>query len=136
MAQTQELRDIAWSKDAHEEIFASERRKTVKSWRLHKTVHDELMEDIRKVCSKPEGVRLINKILGLTGVFRSAMTGNSMTYYNLGQNDLGFKIFEWLTEAAPEVMCGFIRDQSDILRTRTMRAENTISDAEAKARDE
>ncbi len=49
----------------------------------------ELMLSYKSMLSSPDGKRVLWDILSFCGVFRNAMTGNSKTYYNLGQQSVG-----------------------------------------------
>jgi hypothetical protein len=49
----------------------------------------DLMLSYKSMLSSPDGKRVLWDILSFCGVFRNAMTGNSKTYYNLGQQSVG-----------------------------------------------
>jgi hypothetical protein len=49
----------------------------------------ELMLSYKSMLSSADGKRVLWDILSFCGVFRNAMTGNSKTYYNLGQQSVG-----------------------------------------------
>lgn len=60
------------------------------------------IKDLQTVLSTREGLRVLWRILEAAGVFRSAMTGNSNTFYLLGRADVGKEILADLAEAYPD----------------------------------
>ena len=57
---------------------------------LERLAADEaLILSYKVMLSSPDGKRVLWDILSFCGVFRNAMTGNSKTYFNLGQQSVG-----------------------------------------------
>ena len=48
-----------------------------------------LLLSYKSMLQSPDGKRVLWDILSFCGVFRNAMTGNSRTYFNLGQQSVG-----------------------------------------------
>lgn len=56
-------------------------------------------EDLKWILSDPRGRRFIWKILEFCKVFNTTMTGNSYTYFNEGQRNVGLRIFDEMNQA-------------------------------------
>lgn len=50
-------------------------------------------EDIKKLLETPYGKRILWLFLEWSGMFQDPMTGNSWTFYKIGEQNLGRKIF-------------------------------------------
>lgn len=59
-------------------------------------------EDIKRLMSQKWGRRLMWSWLEFCGVRRTAMTGNSQTYFLLGQQNVGLMLEAGIMEHAPE----------------------------------
>jgi len=79
-----------------------------------------LMEDLQKTFSTPQGSRVLNWILGLCHVGASTFTGNSQTFYNCGQQDIGHTILNHIQEADPEIYSRLLKQKAAILQARTI----------------
>lgn len=55
---------------------------------------EQQLADLRSLMKTKSGRRLAFRILELTGVNRSSFTGNSTTFFNEGQRNIGL----WLTD--------------------------------------
>jgi hypothetical protein len=60
------------------------------------------VEDVRWLMSAPQGRRLMWSWLEFAGVYRTSMTGNSMTFYNEGVRSVGLMLIGSIMEHAPE----------------------------------
>jgi len=60
------------------------------------------MNDLASVLDTKHGRRFIWRFLGECGVFKSSFTGNSQTFFNEGQRNVGLKLLSEIDEAAPE----------------------------------
>ena len=49
-------------------------------------------DDWKWLMSTPRGRRIVWRILSLTGMFRSSFTGNSQTFFNEGERNVGLKL--------------------------------------------
>jgi hypothetical protein len=57
---------------------------------LERLANDKsLMLAYKSMLQSPDGKKVLWDILSFCGVFRNAMTGNSKTYFNLGQQAVG-----------------------------------------------
>lgn len=54
-----------------------------------KVQNEALLLAYKSLLKSPDGKRVMWDLLSFCGVFRNAMTGNSRTYYNLGQQSVG-----------------------------------------------
>ena len=60
------------------------------------------LNDIKKVLSFVEGRRLLWRILGETGLYKSSFTGNSNTFYLEGKRAIGLFLISEMMESRPE----------------------------------
>jgi hypothetical protein len=51
--------------------------------------NEALLLAFKTMLKSPDGKRVLWDILSFCGVFQNAMTGNSMTYFNLGRQSVG-----------------------------------------------
>lgn len=50
------------------------------------------IEDFKWLMAHKQGRRLMSRLLASTGVFRTSMTGNSQTFFNEGQRNIGLML--------------------------------------------
>lgn len=53
---------------------------------------EQELNDIRYLLSTPSGIRFFRRIMAKFGLFRNAMTGNSNTFFHLGEQN----VTQWL----------------------------------------
>lgn len=59
-------------------------------------------EDLRAVLATPEGRRVLDRVMDRSKMMsREIFTGNSSTFYNLGQRDIGLWLYGEVMSAAP-----------------------------------
>lgn len=68
---------------------------------LAKTEARTLAEDVKWLMSSPRGRRIVWRVLGLAGIYRSSFTGNSETFFREGARNLGLQVLGWVNEHAP-----------------------------------
>jgi hypothetical protein len=78
--------------------------------------YQQLLMDIKTTFSTEHGLRVLNFLLGLCQVGRSIFTGNSTTFYNAGQQDIGQDIIDIILEAEPEIYAALLRKRANELR--------------------
>lgn len=59
-----------------------------------KRLNEEVLTDLEAVMSSRVGRRFVWRILGKSNLTQNAMTGNSMTYFLLGQQSVSNELFE------------------------------------------
>jgi hypothetical protein len=86
---------------SREEIIDREKRlEREKLNRAKADAHEaQLRRDRQRLMTSPEFRRVAADILKRGGMFQSVMTGNSMTYYQAGRQDLTREIWTTLAEA-------------------------------------
>lgn len=69
--------------------------------------------DLKRVMSSAEGRRVFSRILQFCGSFKSpfAMDSNS-AYYNMGHQNVGFKILADLSTSCPELYVKMIEEEN------------------------
>jgi hypothetical protein len=80
---------------ADEEIVKTRKRK-------EESVRDRELHDLRTVMASLEGRRFIWRLLDRAGVFRTSFTGNSTTFFNEGQRNMGLIVLADVHEACAD----------------------------------
>ena len=75
-----------------------------KSKKQQEFERNEELRDMKKVLSTVEGRRVLWRFLVQCRTFSSIMTGNSMTYYNSGQQDLGHYLMAEIGESDEDAL--------------------------------
>ena len=94
-----------------------------------KRLQEREQGDIRKVLSLPEGRRFVWKLMSDAGVFRSSFTGNSQTFFNEGQRNMGLVILNQVMGAKPEA---FTQMQAEAASEKRQHDEELKKAQEAK----
>lgn len=81
-------------KKAEEDRKKKEREEKVRQFELNGT--------IKELLKVKAGRDYVLHLLGKAGIFRTTMTGNSMTYFNEGMRAFGLQMIDELSKAAPE----------------------------------
>ena len=76
------------------EFNASDEKSVKSQTQKDKNIRDTELEDWRLLLSKQWGRRLVWRILDQTGMYRTSFTGNSTTFFNEGQRNIGL----WLVD--------------------------------------
>lgn len=66
--------------------------------------------DFVDIMKTPHGRRFIHGLIGFCGVFKSSYTGNSATFYNEGQRNVGLMIMSKINEHCPELYVTMINE--------------------------
>lgn len=59
-------------------------------------------EDLRAVMSTAQGRRFLWRLLEQTGIYKLSYTGNSETFFNEGQRNIGLKLLAEMHRVDPE----------------------------------
>ena len=62
------------------------------------------LDDLAKILTMPEGVRVFAKYIEDGRIFSSSFTGNSHTFFNEGERNFALRMFSDICEAAPDVV--------------------------------
>lgn len=71
---------------------------------------EQQAEDVRWLMADPRGRRLMWSWLEFTGVRRTAMTGNSQTFFNLGVQNVGLMLEANIMKHAPEAWLQMVNE--------------------------
>lgn len=71
------------------------------------------VNDWKWLMSTARGRRLVWRLLDRTGIYRTSMTGNSYTFFNEGQRNVGLFIQAVLAEHCPEDYAKMLVEQKD-----------------------
>lgn len=86
------------------------------------------ISDILWILSDPRGRRFFWRYLGICGVFRQSFTGNSTTFFNEGERNVGLKLLSDLNDARPEAYIEMMKEAKN--------KEINESEPETKKEDE
>lgn len=70
-------------------------------------------EDFKWIMSNKRGRRFAWRFLEKAGVFRTSFTGNSTTFFNEGQRNLGLYVLGLIHEHAPEAYLLMLNEQRE-----------------------
>lgn len=70
-------------------------------------------EDMRWVMAQPQGRRLMSRILGLCGVYRSSYTGNSETFFREGMRNIGLILVADMQTLTPGDFVKLLQEHSN-----------------------
>ena len=69
--------------------------------------------DFKWIMSNKRGRRYIWRLLEKAGVFRSSFTGNSATFFNEGQRNLGLSVLAMIHEHTPDAYTLMLNEQRE-----------------------
>jgi hypothetical protein len=85
---------------------------------------DRELDDLKTVLKKPEGRRVIYKILCECGVFKASFSMNSMTTsFNEGRRDIGLALLKDLDEAEPNAYSQMLTEHFSELKSKKPKQE-------------
>jgi hypothetical protein len=95
-----------------ERFYDSENEVKIKeSVKEYKNRKDREISDLQSVLKKPEGRRVVYKILCECGVFKASFTMNSMTTaFNEGKRDIGLGLLAQLDLAEPQIYSQMLKE--------------------------
>lgn len=56
------------------------------------------VEDFKWLVAHKQGRRILWRLLSMSGVYRTSMTGNSSTFFNEGRRDIGLQLLAEINE--------------------------------------
>jgi hypothetical protein len=78
------------------------------------TINREQEEaDIRWLMGQKAGRRFINRLLALSGVYRSSFTGNSETFFREGMCNVGLMVLADVQRLTPEEFVTMLKEHSN-----------------------
>lgn len=60
------------------------------------------LEDVKALMATESGRRFVARLMEVAGIYRCSFTGNSTTFFNEGQRNVGIQIFADIQIACPE----------------------------------
>lgn len=84
------------------ENAADERQIKAASRRLGRNRQQEL-DDFKQIMSTQVGRRFLWRLLDLTGFQKTSFTGNSTTFFNEGQRNIGLILWADMNQSCPEM---------------------------------
>lgn len=81
---------------------AADKEQVKKAGSKAQRAREKQLNDIRFLLSREQGRRFLWRCLERCGVYRSSFTGNSQTFFNEGERNIGLFILDDIMEAAPD----------------------------------
>lgn len=78
-----------------------------------RTERNGQIEDFKWLMSDKRGRRFIWRLLEMTGVYRTSFTGNSTTFFNEGQRNIGLMVVNEVHSNCPELYETLIKENSN-----------------------
>jgi hypothetical protein len=72
------------------------------------------LDDVRKILATDYGRRFFWRYLGICGVFRTSFTGNSHTFFNEGERNIGLRLLEDVNNADPTAYVKMVNEREEI----------------------
>lgn len=69
------------------------------------------VEDFKWLMAHKQGRRLMWRLLSMSGVFRTSMTGNSSTFFNEGRRDIGLQFMAEVNDHCLEAYVLMLKEQ-------------------------
>ena len=108
------------------ELFAVENERAAKLTREQKRRADRLRLAVQNLLSTPDGKVLLFRLIEMTGVFASSVTGNSATFYNEGRRSVGLELYRLLMSADPLALQKLVDFRRDELQQEENRNVSTF----------
>ena len=70
------------------------------------------LEDVKRILETPEGLRFFKRLMRLCHIFTTSFTGNSFTYFNEGQRNVGLYFVRDIAEISPASLPLLIIEQT------------------------
>ena len=94
------------------EFNASDEKSVKSQTQKDKNIRDTELEDWRLLLSKQWGRRLVWRILDQTGLYRTSFTGNSTTFFNEGQRNIGLWLVDEVLSADADQYLSMIKENN------------------------
>lgn len=85
--------------------------------RKDERLRDIELADMKKMMSTREGRRFVWRLLDRAGVFRTSFTGNSTTFFNEGQRNIGLIVLADVMAAAADQYVVMMNESKEDERT-------------------
>lgn len=76
-----------------------------------KAERDQEVADFKWLMSDKRGRRFMWRLLGITGLYRSSFTGNSSTFFNEGQRNIGLMLIAEVNDLTPDSYAIMLEEQ-------------------------
>lgn len=89
---------------------AADKEQVKKAGSKAERIREQELNDIRFLLSREQGRRFLWRYLEICGVYRSSFTGNSQTFFNEGERNVGLKLLDDIMEAAPDAYLVMLKE--------------------------
>lgn len=72
------------------------------------------IEDLKWVMSNKRGRRFVWRLMERTGLYRTSFTGNSTTFFNEGQRNIGLFLVSEIHEACPDQYTLMVKENKGV----------------------
>lgn len=69
------------------------------------------VDDFKQLMDTASGRRFVWRLLSITGVYRTSMTGNSSTFFNEGRRDVGLQLLAEIHEHSIDAFVQMLKEQ-------------------------
>jgi hypothetical protein len=103
--------------DKDKSFNAAEESQVKDRKRKDERLRDIELADMKKMMSTREGRRFVWRLLDRAGVFRTSFTGNSTTFFNEGQRNIGLIVLADVMAAAADQYVVMMNESKEDDRT-------------------
>ena len=89
---------------------AADREQVKDAARKAKWTREDELADVRAILATKEGRRFVWRYLTECSVFKTSFTGNSQTFFNEGERNVGLKLMADVNDADPEAYIAMLRE--------------------------
>lgn len=89
---------------------AADREQVKNAERKARWSREDEVADVKALLKLPEGRRFFWRYLSECSVFKTSFTGNSQTFFNEGERNVGLKLMADINEADPEAYIVMLRE--------------------------
>lgn len=90
---------------------AADQEQVKSAARKSRWAREDDVNDVRELLKTPQGRRFMWRYLGFCKVFETSFTGNSQTFFNEGQRNVGLTMLNDINDADPEALILMMRDE-------------------------
>jgi hypothetical protein len=94
------------------EYNASNAQDVAQSLQKDKLRRETEIDDLKKIIDTPHGRRTVWRILEHTGMYRTSFTGNSTTFFNEGQRNIGLWLVDEVLSADSNQYLAMIKENN------------------------
>lgn len=91
---------------------ADEKQVKDAAWKSN-SLREREIDDVSFILSHPQGRRFFWRYLSLCNMWKTSFTGNSTTFFNEGERNIGLRLMADINEASPEAYVQMVKENID-----------------------